>query len=441
MIPIIVTIFVLGYACIALEHKLNVNKAATALVMFGLIWTIYALHSGDVTSSLIEHLGSTCETLVFLIGAMTIVEIIDSYGGFNVITKYVTTNNKFKLLWIVAIMTFFISAVLDNMTTTIIMIMMLRKIIDEPKERMFFASIVVIAANSGGAWSPIGDVTTIMLWMRGNASAMGLMSYLIVPSLVSLLIPVFLISRKFKNSTSLVMSSVEKNNSVVGVSSRLSAMILVVGVLCLVSVPIFKSLTGLPPYLGVMFSLGILWVFTEIVCDYKKNFYEESKFRVVQILRRIDMATILFFLGILMSVAGLQSMGVLKSVANFLDTNVHEVFSITTVIGMLSSVIDNVPLVAACMGMYPIVDVAELATAVDPQYLQFFTVDGLFWILLAYCTGIGGSLLIIGSAAGVVAMGLEKLDFMWYMKNVTLNAFLGYLAGVMVIFVESLIFM
>lgn len=441
MIPIIVTIFVLGYACIALEHKINVNKAATALVMFGLIWTIYALHSGDVTSSLIEHLGSTCETLVFLIGAMTIVEIIDSYGGFNVITKYVTTNNKFKLLWIVAIMTFFISAVLDNMTTTIIMIMMLRKIIDEPKERMFFASIVVIAANSGGAWSPIGDVTTIMLWMRGNASAMGLMSYLIVPSLVSLLIPVFLISRKFKNSTPLVMSSVENNNSVVGVSSRLSAMVLVVGVLCLVSVPIFKSLTGLPPYLGVMFSLGILWVFTEIVCDYKKNFYEESKFRVVQILRRIDMATILFFLGILMSVAGLQSMGVLKSVANFLDTNVHEVFSITTVIGLLSSIVDNVPLVAACMGMYPIVDVAELATAVDPQYLQFFTVDGLFWILLAYCAGIGGSLLIIGSAAGVVAMGLEKLDFMWYMKNVTLNAFLGYLAGVMVIFVESLILM
>lgn len=441
MIPIIVTIFVLGYACIALEHKINVNKAATALVMFGLIWTIYALHSGDVTSSLIEHLGSTCETLVFLIGAMTIVEIIDSYGGFNVITKYVTTNNKFKLLWIVAIMTFFISAVLDNMTTTIIVIMMLRKIIDEPKERMFFASIVVIAANSGGAWSPIGDVTTIMLWMRGNASAMGLMSYLIVPSLVSLLIPVFLISRKFKNSTPLVMSSVEKNNSVVGVSNRLSAMVLVIGVLCLVSVPIFKSLTGLPPYLGVMFSLGILWVFTEIVCDYKKNFYEESKFRVVQILRRIDMATILFFLGILMSVAGLQSMGVLKSVANFLDTNVHEVFSITTVIGMLSSVVDNVPLVAACMGMYPIVDVAELATAVDPQYLQFFTVDGLFWILLAYCAGVGGSLLIIGSAAGVVAMGLEKLDFMWYMKNVTLNAFLGYLAGVLVIFVESLIFM
>lgn len=441
MIPIIVTIFVLGYACIALEHKLNVNKAATALVMFGLIWTIYALHSGDVTSNLIEHLGSTCETLVFLIGAMTIVEIIDSYGGFNVITKYVTTNNKFKLLWIVAIMTFFISAVLDNMTTTIIMIMMLRKIIDEPKERMFFASIVVIAANSGGACSPIGDVTTIMLWMRGNASAMGLMSYLIVPSMVSLLIPLFLISRKFKNSTPLVMSSVEKNNSVVGVSSRLSAMVLAIGVLCLVSVPIFKSLTGLPPYLGVMFSLGILWVFTEIVCDYKKNFYEESKFRVVQILSRIDMATILFFLGILMSVAGLQSMGILKSVANFLDTNVHEVFSITTVIGMLSSIVDNVPLVAACMGMYPIVDVAELATAVDPQYLQFFTVDGLFWILLAYCAGVGGSLLIIGSAAGVVAMGLEKLDFMWYMKNITFNAFLGYLAGVMVIFVESLIFM
>ena len=441
MISVIVTIFVLGYTCIALEHKLKVNKAATALVMFGLIWTIYALHSGDVTSSLMEHLGSTCETLVFLIGAMTIVEIIDIYGGFNVITRYVTTKNKFKLLWIVAIMTFFISAVLDNMTTTIIMIMMLHKIVDEPKDRMFFASVVVIAANSGGAWSPIGDVTTIMLWMRGNATAMGLMSYLILPSMVSLLIPVFLMSRKFKNSTQLVLSSVEKNNSVVGVSSRLSAMVLVVGVLCLVSVPIFKSLTGLPPYLGVMFSLGILWVFTEIVCDYKKNFFEESKFRVVQILRRIDMATILFFLGILMSVAGLQSMGVLKSVANFLDANVHEVFSITTVIGMLSSIVDNVPLVAACMGMYPIVDVAELATAVDPQYLQFFTVDGLFWILLAYCAGVGGSLLIIGSAAGVVAMGLEKLDFMWYMKNVTLNAFLGYLAGVMVIFVESLIFM
>ena len=439
-----IAIFVLGYACIALEHKLKIDKAATALVMFGLIWSAYAMFSGkaDIGPELMEHLGSTCETLIFLIGAMTIVDLIDMHGGFYIITKHITTRKKFKLLWLMAGITFFMSAVLDNMTTTIVMIMMLRKIIAKPADRWIFSGIIIIAANSGGAWSPIGDVTTIMLWMRGNITTMPLMGYLILPCMVSLIIPLFIASFQFRKYTGNIFSSQPLELRLPqGIGQRFSRGIFAAGVLGLLSVPVFKSITGLPPYVGVMFVLGGLWVLTEILYGRKRNLEESIKNRVSKVLKHIDMPTILFFLGILMSVAGLQSAGILGSVANFLDTQIHEVFTIASVVGVLSSIVDNVPLVAGCMGMYPIASPEMIAASADPAYMQAFARDGLFWLLLTYCAGVGGSILIIGSAAGVIAMGLENIDFGWYLKNVTLLAFLGYIAGIAVIFAESVLLM
>lgn len=439
-----IAIFVLGYACIALEHKLKIDKAASALIMFGLIWSAYALMGPKEAtgSQLMEHLGSTCETLIFLIGAMTIVDLIDTHGGFYIITKHITTRNKFRLLWLMAGITFFMSAVLDNMTTTIVMIMMLRKIIAKPADRWIFSGIIIIAANSGGAWSPIGDVTTIMLWMRGNVTTVPLIAYLILPCLVSLFVPLFITSFKFRKSHGDNLSSQPLELRLPqGVGQRFSRGIFIVGVLGLLSVPVFKTLTGLPPYVGVMFVLGGLWVITEIIYGRKRDLEESIKNRVSKVLKHIDMPTILFFLGILMSVAGLQSAGILGSVADFLDKNVHEVFTISTAVGVLSSIIDNVPLVAACMGMYPIASPDAIAASADPAYMQAFAQDGLFWLLLTYCAGVGGSILIIGSAAGVIAMGLEKIDFGWYFKNISLLAFLGYIAGVAIIYLESVLLM
>ncbi len=444
MTLLMITIFVLGYACIALEHKIKTDKASIALFMFGLIWSVYALFSNNenCNTELLEHLGSTCETLVFLIGAMTIVELIDTHGGFHIITEHITTHNKNRLLWMLAIITFFMSAVLDNMTTTIIMVMMLRRIISNAKERWFFAGVIIIAANSGGAWSPIGDITTIMLWMRGNVTTLNIIGFLIIPCLVSLIIPTYIAEKQLKKIKSSTIYPVQHTTHLPkGVSKSFSRGILFAGIAGLLFVPIFKSITGLPPYVGIMFSLGCLWIFTEFVYGRKHGFEESAKNRVSKILQRIDMPTILFFLGILMSVAGLQSAGVLGDMADFLDKNVHEVFSIASVVGILSSIIDNVPLVAACMGMYPVADPATIAASVDPAYMQAFMQDGLFWLLLTYCAGVGGSLLIIGSAAGVVAMGLEKIDFTWYLKNITFLAFIGYAAGIFIIYLESLLLM
>lgn len=444
MIPILVVIFVLGYACIALEHKIKIDKAATALFMFGLIWSVYSIMDpeANIGHELLDHLGSTCETLIFLIGAMTIVDLIDMHGGFYIITKHITTRNKFRLLWLMAAITFFMSAVLDNMTTTIVMIMMLRKIIAKPADRWIFSSIIIIAANSGGAWSPIGDVTTIMLWMRGNVTTVPLVAYLILPCIVSLFVPLFITSFKFRRNTGNILSSQPIELRLPqGIGQRFSRGIFAAGVLGLLFVPLFKSVTGLPPYLGVMFVLGGLWVLTEILYGRKRNLEESIKNRVSKVLKHIDMPTILFFLGILMSVAGLQSAGILASVASFLDSQVHEVFTIATAVGILSSIVDNVPLVAGCMGMYPVATPDMIAASADPVYMHAFTQDGLFWLLLTYCAGVGGSMLIIGSAAGVIAMGLEKIDFGWYFKNVTLIAFLGYMAGIGVLFLQSILFM
>lgn len=443
MIILIIAIFVLGYACIAMEHKLKVDKAATALLMFGLMWSVFAIFSDGVNigTDLLEHLGSTCETLVFLIGAMTVVELIDSHGGFFIITRRITTGKKLSILWIISGIAFFMSAVLDNMTTTIVMIMMLRRLIQDKADRWIFAGIVIIAANSGGAWSPIGDVTTIMLWMRGNVTTLPLVTYLIVPCIVSLLIPLIIVSFRFKGNADSSLST-EKNSFRLpkGIGPRFSRGVFYLGVLGLLSVPVFKTVTGLPPYVGVMFVLGGLWAFTEILYGRKRDIEESAKNRVSKVLEHIDMPTILFFLGILMSVAGLQSAGILGTVATYLDENVHEVFTIASSVGVLSSIVDNVPLVAGCMGMYPVITPEVLATCADPAYMQAFTQDGLFWLLLTYCAGVGGSILIIGSAAGVIAMGLEKIDFRWYFKKISLLAFLGYIAGVAVLYLESIFF-
>lgn len=444
MILTMIILFALGYMCIALEHRIKIDKSGTALAMFAVIWSVYALASGnaDTGSKLLEHLGSTCETLVFLIGAMTIVDLIDRNGGFSIITDHITSRNKITLLWTLAFITFFMSAVLDNMTTTIIMIMMLRKLVPTLRDRWIYAGVIIIAANTGGAWSPIGDVTTIMLWMRGNVTAGSLILYLMVPCLVSMVIPVVMAMRKLRGGT-LMLPQVDAATPLPrGVGKRFSRGVLCLGVAGLLFVPVFKSLTGLPPYVGMMLSLGVVWIVTEWIYGHRKlNISEDSKHRVSQIVKNIDMPTILFFLGILMSVAGLQTAGILSDTANFLDRSIHEVFTITSIIGVLSSVIDNVPLVAACIGMYPMPDVAAIAASADPAYAQLFAPDGLFWLLLSYCAGVGGSILIIGSAAGVVAMGLERIDFAWYLKNISLMAFVGYVAGIVVILMESILFM
>ena len=439
MILTMILLFVVGYAFIALEHKVKVDKSAIALLMCGAIWTIFSLwgHDENISHDMVDHLGDTCEILVFLIGAMTIVDLIDSHGGFNVITDHIKTRNKHKLMWLLAFITFFMSAALDNMTTTIIMIMLLRRMISGQKERWIFASVIVIAANSGGAFSPIGDVTTIMLWMRGNVTSGLLVAKLFLPALVSVIIPTAIACRYIpdENAHPEKLDTAPKLPPFVG--PRFSHFVLGVG--GLLFVPIFKAVTGLPPYLGMLISLGVLWVFTELVYDHKQNMEESIKNRVSKVLKHIDMPTILFFLGILMSVAALQSAGLLTDFADFLDKNVHEVYTIAGITGLLSAVIDNVPLVAACMGMYPVVDTAALASSLDPVYMQAFVQDGIFWHLLTFCAGVGGSLLIIGSAAGVVAMGLEKIEFGWYLRKITLLALAGYFAGMLVIFLEHLL--
>ncbi|MBO7342895.1 MAG: sodium:proton antiporter NhaD [Alistipes sp.] len=442
MTTAMIVLFAVGYACIALEHKIKINKAATALFMFGAIWTLYALLSNSTTvgSELLEHLGSTSETLFFLIGAMTIVDLIDTHGGFGIITERITSRNKTLLVWLLAFITFFMSAVLDNMTTTIIMIMMLRRIIPDARDRWIFAGVIIIAANSGGAWSPIGDVTTIMLWMRGNVSAPCLVVYLILPCIVSLLRPAFMATRMLRRGEKMLPEVDRTAPLPEGIGKRFSRSVLCAGVAGLLFIPIFKSLTGLPPYVGMLLVLGALWILTEWAYDKKKRgMEEENKHRISKVLKNIDMSTILFFLGILMSVAGLQSAGILNSAAEWLDRNIHEVFTITSVVGVLSSIIDNVPLVAACIGMYPVADAAMVAAAADPAYAEMFMPDGLFWLLLTYCAGVGGSILIIGSAAGVVAMGLEDIDFTWYLKNISLMALLGYASGIVVILLESFV--
>ena len=439
MIIAIIVVFILGYMAIALEHPLKVDKTASALFLGMLLWTMYAVGVllGDIfpdrnmdllNGSIIEHMGDISEILFFLIGAMTIVELIDVHGGFSVITERITTRKKRKLLWLLCFVTFFMSAVLDNLTTSIVMVMLLRKLISEQKERWIFGSMIVIAANSGGAWSPIGDITTIMLWVRGNVTTEGLLSNILLPSIVSMLVPLALISTRLDKAVLPPVAISATGNDTVTKSDKNRFFIF--GVVSLLLVPVFKSLTHLPPFIGVLFFLSLLWIYTEYYYN-NKTVNKEREYRILRVLSRIDIPTILFFLGILMAVAVLQETGILANMALYLDEKVHNVYIINIVLGILSSIVDNVPLVAAAMGMYPLADPAALSSlpAAEAAYAMNFVQDGIFWEFLSYCAGVGGSMLIIGSAAGVVVMGLEKINFIWYLKNISLLALLGYLAG------------
>lgn len=439
MTALLIAIFVVGYLLITCEHPLHTNKGTFALIMCGLLWAIYATMSGDtdVNAKVLEQLGDTCEILIFLIGAMTIVEVIDRYGGFNIITETITARRKRKLLWIMAFVTFFMSAVLDNLTTTIIMVTMVGCLLKKQNERWIFSSVIVIAANSGGAFSPIGDVTTIMLWMGDKVSTGQLITTLLIPSLVSMVVPLLIATRMFDNDElPHCDESQNKNRVIYRRFPSVSKFVLVVGVCSLLFVPVFKTLTGLPPFMGIIISLGFIWLITEIIV---RRYKIEAGLgaRVDQAAKGIDMSTILFFLGILMAVSVLSEAGILGNLAQTMDEGIHEPFAMTTLIGYLSAVIDNVPLVSACMKMFGEIPAALVAT--DPSYYAAFTQDGIFWLLLTFTAGVGGSMLIIGSAAGVVAMGIEMIPFFWYLKRFSLIAMSGYLAGIAVIWIESLI--
>lgn len=462
MIIAVVVFFLLGYLAIAFEHQLKINKAGTALIMGIVLWALYAVFLPEyaavnnpeafsdflrhnpsvgglpyaqqcvdfiVSHQIVESLGEISETLFFLLGAMTIVEVVDVHGGFAFVTNRITTKNKTKLLWIISIATFFLSAILDNMTTAIVMVMLIRRIIPNYKERWLFAATIIIAANSGGAWSPIGDITTIMLWVKGNITASSIVTSIFIPSLISCIVPTLICSRLLHG----VIKKNSKNNEVkadsivrlMPRSERIS--ITLIGILGLVSVPFFKSFTHLPPFMGILLVLGILWIYTEITYS-KSNIdiKESSQHRVPRVLRHVDTPTILFFLGILLAVDALKSMGVLGSMATFLDTQVHNIYASNIIIGLLSSIVDNVPLVAASIGMYPMASPEAVEVG---SYAAAFVQDGTFWHFIAYCAGVGGSVLIIGSVSGVVVMGIEKIGFGWYVKNVSLMALSGYLAG------------
>ena len=436
---LIVTLFVVGYLCIALESFTRINKAAIALLMCVGCWTLFVLAPGayypdvpadglmhHIAEVIEHHLGDAGGTLFFLMGAMTIVEIVDSNGGFNFVRDTLQTSSKRKLLWRVAFITFFLSAILDNLTTSIVMIMVLRKLVQNHEERMIYAALVIIAANSGGAFSPIGDVTTIMLWIKGVITAQGVITEIFIPSLVSMVIPAlimqYMLKGKFDEEQTQQMAVVTQFTK----TQRTIIFWLGVGGLCFV--PVFKTLTHLPPFMGILLVLGVLWTVTEIF-HYHTDEDDTMAKRVSDLLSKIDLATIMFFLGILMAVAVLQEIGVLAALGEGLNTAFSgNYYLINGIIGILSSIVDNVPLVAGCMGMYPVAETGAMA------------VDGIFWQLLAYCAGVGGSMLIIGSAAGVVVMGLEKITFGWYLKRITWVVFVGYLAGILVYWVERTLF-
>ncbi|GBU08477.1 sodium:proton antiporter [Bacteroidales bacterium] len=431
-----IIVFVIGYACIALEHPLQINKSATALILGAVMWVLLSMGdpstmpifsdfqqylqtnpNGNFASwlshaPLLEHLGEISEILFFLIGAMTIVELIDSYDGFSIITNNINTTKKTSLLWIIALLSFFMSAILDNLTTSIVMVALLRKLILDKEDRWFYAGMVIVAANAGGAWSPIGDVTTIMLWIAGKVSAQNIIVMTFLSSLVSLLVPLLILSLTMKGNVRRPEGI--KGGKEVCLSKSESKFILFLGVGTLLFVPVFKSITHLPPYLGMLLGLGFMWLVTEIL-NRKRDEEDQIDLGVSNILKKIDMPSMLFFLGILMAVAAMQTGGQLFALSQSLETipleEPNKYYVITSIIGVLSSIVDNVPLVAGAMGMYD------------------FPMDHYFWEFLAYAAGTGGSILIIGSAAGVAVMGMEKIDFIWYLKKISLLAFIGYAAG------------
>jgi Na+/H+ antiporter NhaD/arsenite permease-like protein len=430
MFALMAIVFVIGYLAIALEHPIRINKAASAILTGAVVWTILLLgresifhgdpaHAGHegLIHHLLEHLGDIGSILFFLMGAMTIVELVDVHEGFRVITDRISATKKTQLLWIISVITFFLSAALDNLTTTIVMCALLRKLIKDKETLWIFAGMVIIAANAGGAWSPIGDVTTIMLWVKGQVTTVNIIVKLLVPSLVCLILPLLWIGRTLKGN-------VERPDAVIdaghhghggGVTSSERIMVLALGVGALLFVPVFKAITHLPPFMGVMLGLGVLWVYTEVI-HMRHGVDERGHLMVTAVLRRIDLPSVLFFLGILVAVAGLQVAGHLTLLAETLDRTLGNIFYINGAIGALSAIVDNVPLVAAAQGMYP---------------MSQFPPDHLFWELLALCAGTGGSMLIIGSAAGVAAMGIMHIDFIWYLKKMTIPAALGYIGGIL----------
>jgi Na+/H+ antiporter NhaD/arsenite permease-like protein len=412
MTAIIIIVFIVGYLGIAFEHPLRINKAASALLTGVICWSIYALSGSDkelVSENLSHHLSDISGILFFLLGAMVIVELIDAHDGFEIITERIQSTNKKKLVWIIGFITFFLSAILDNLTTTIVMVSLLRKLIPSHKDRLILAGLVVISANAGGAWSPIGDVSTTMLWMGHQVTTTNIILKTFLPSLVCFVVPAFIMSMQMKGFIERDESKKEKLFS----TGHERRTVFIIGLACLLFVPVFKTITHLPPYMGIIFGLGLMWVLTEMVHNGKDE-SEKGLLSVNHALRKIDTPSILFFLGILLAVSALQSTGILTSVASSLDRSIGNISIITIIIGFLSAIVDNVPLVAAAQGMYS---------------LDQYPTDHFFWEFLAYCSGTGGSILIIGSAAGVAAMGMERIQFGWYLKKIAWLAIIGYLAG------------
>ncbi|HEV7738648.1 MAG TPA: sodium:proton antiporter NhaD [Chlamydiales bacterium] len=409
---LIISAFTVGYLCIIFEYNIKINKTASALLMAALTWTVVFLIQGvpSVHSSemLADHLSDVSQIIFFLLSAMTLVELIDRHKGFKVITDLICTNSKRKLFWLIGIITFFLSAILDNLTTTIVMVSLLRKLVADREDRLLLGAMVVIAANAGGAWTPIGDVTTTMLWINGNITTLAVMKTLFLPSLATLLVCIGFMVIGQKGSFTKI-SQKAQNEPGLEPGGKL---IFYCGIGALIFVPVFKTLTGLPPYMGMLLALGVLWLITDLM---HHRYEGRQHLRIPQILTHVDTSGVLFFLGILLCIGSLEAVGLLKELAHLLDVYIHNLPIIATCIGLLSAIVDNVPLVAACMGMYS---------------LQVQPVDAPFWQLIAFTAGTGGSILVIGSAAGVALMGLEKVNFIWYFKRVSWIALLSFFAGI-----------
>jgi len=413
MNELLIVVFLITYASIALEHPFKVNKSAPALIGAGLLWTIYAVFTGNVTAQLNESLSSTAQIVFFLMGAMTIVEVIDAHDGFDVITDSIKTTKMTSLLWLVGFVTFFLSAVLDNLTTTIVMMSLTRKLLGRREDRLFFAGIIVIAANAGGAWSPIGDVTTTMLWIGGQITALAIIKGVFIPSMVNMVVPLAFISYMLRGKSIVSPDKAEENDGKYETTSFEKRFMFFTGLGILCAVPVFKTLTHLPPFMGILFGLGLLWLAGELIHRGKED-EEKQRLTLVSALQRIDMSSLVFFIGILLAVATLEHTHILASLAQWLDKTVGNQAIIVFFFGLVSAIVDNVPLVAASMGMYPMTQ---------------FPPDSFLWEFLAYAAGTGGSILIIGSAAGVAAMGIEKIEFFWYVRRISFLALIGYIGG------------
>ena len=428
----IICIFIVGYILVAMENVIKINKAAVSLLMAVLCWTLFYLGFGaspEHVSAFTKALGETSEILFFLLGAMVIVEVVDNNGGFTFVRERLVSHTKVGLLWKLTLITFFLSAVLDNMTTAIVMTMVTDRLIRDREDKLYYAGMIIVAANSGGAFSPIGDVTTIMLWVKGNISTFGVVKSLFIPALVSVLVPAAILSFILKGELAVCTDGLNPSTRDTGISRSERLTVFWIGVGGLLFVPVFRFLTGLPPFMGILLILALLWIVTEYIFKQKKYQDKADLPDVSSLLHKIDLSTILFFLGILTTVTALSETGVLKALGKTLDTTFDgNPYMITGIIGILSAIVDNVPLVASCMGMYDVTMLPDTMTAAGN--VAVYGVDGTFWQLLAYSAGIGGSLLIIGSAAGVVVMGLQNISFGWYMKKFTWIVLAGYLAGI-----------